>query len=468
MEHEMRLDALPFAMIASGEKTIELRLWDEKRRRIAVGDTLRFTRTDRPEQTLRAVVRELCVFPSFDELYRALPLTECGYTAETAPAASPRDMRAYYSAEEEARWGVVGIRLEAARARQTTPPDAVQPTDKKEAPAMSGQTLRLTLGELLSDPRIAKIADQAIRKWDLSQEEMWHKTLEQLRAEHFGGNLELGFDRLFAASAEEGWHVPLYTEEECAADENRRGTSLVFFRSQDPEAARRPYILLVPGGGFVNVWNLTEGWPVAAQFNRLGCHAVILTYQVAAPDRGLERAMGDFARALQLIRSRGDAWGLRWDRYIPCGFSAGGYLVCLWNVPEKGFAAFDLPKPQAVFPVYPVTSLKQMALDEPDGGFEPAEAEALYGCGVEEAMNSPFEIPEHAQDFPPCALFAAARDELVNPEHSRRLARALEEHGIPCRLEIGPEGGHGFGDGTGMCMEGWPARALQWYESLSR
>ena len=35
--HEMRLDPAPFRMIKRGEKTIELRLYDEKRRKIAVG-----------------------------------------------------------------------------------------------------------------------------------------------------------------------------------------------------------------------------------------------------------------------------------------------------------------------------------------------------------------------------------------------------------------------------------------------
>ena len=77
-----------------------------------------------------------------------------------------------------------------------------------------------------------------------------------------------------------------------------------------------------------------------------------------------------------------------------------------------------------------------------------------------------YEIPEHAEGFPPCAFFLAAGDELVSPEHSRTLARKLEALHIPCRLEIGPEGGHGFADGSGMCMAGWTKRAVDWYESL--
>lgn len=323
-----------------------------------------------------------------------------------------------------------------------------------------------TLGALLSDVRIAPIADKAIWKRDLSKEDMWHKTLAQLHEDHFGGELAQGFDRLFAAVETGEWYYPLYIDAECAEDETRRGTNLVWFPSDDAGADDRPYVLVVPGGGFVNVWNLTEGWPVAAQFNRLGYHAFILTYQVEAKNRGMARAMEDFDRALRLIRANAARFRVQWDRYLTCGFSAGGYLVCLWNVPEKGCAAFGWPRPLATFPVYPVVSWRQCIEDAGGEAFEPGSNEALFGCGIEAAAQSPFEIPEHAQAFPPCALFLAAGDELVNPEHSKRLAAALDAQGIPCRLEIGPTGGHGFADGDGMCMAGWTARAIRWYEGL--
>ena len=327
---------------------------------------------------------------------------------------------------------------------------------------------RKTLKELLTDPLIAKIAPDAIRFMDLSKEDLWEKSLEQLRKECFGGDLAAGFERLFEAARSGEWYYPLYTEEECAENADRKGTNLLWMPSGVEGADSRPFILLVPGGGFVNVWNLTEGWPVAAQFNRLGYHVFILTYQVAGRDHLLEQEMNDFARALCLIRDRADRFRVDWQRYITCGFSAGGYLVCLWNVPEKGYASHGMPKPQAVFPVYPVVSWKQLIRytkaedEEEDAEFN----EALFGCDIVTAANSAFEIPDHTEEFPPCAIFVAGGDELVNPENSRLLHQALERNGIPCRLEVGPSGGHGFADGTGMCMAGWTERAVRWYEGL--
>ena len=111
-EHTMRLDAAPFAMIASGAKTIELRLYDEKRRQISIGDIIRFCDNSDPSRILVTKVKRLDVFDSFEALYEALPLTECGYTAETVRTASPDDMRKYYSAEQERKYGVVGIKIE--------------------------------------------------------------------------------------------------------------------------------------------------------------------------------------------------------------------------------------------------------------------------------------------------------------------------------------------------------------------
>ena len=319
-----------------------------------------------------------------------------------------------------------------------------------------------TLRQLLEDPRIARIAPEAISKWDLSKEEFYHWTLQEIADRMGWRNLERGFARLFEAADRGEYYYRLYSEEERKADPAKESANIVRLPSADPAADGRPFILLVPGGGFENVWNLTEGWPLARIFNELGYHAFVLTYRVKTDGAAL-MAMEDMARALRIIASRKGEFRVQPDRYITCGFSAGGYLVCLWNT-EKGYRAFGLPKPQACFPVYPVTSYRLMDAEEWDEG-EDKDAFARFsvGCTMKEACESCFEIPQHAEGFPPTAIFAAAEDQLVDPEHSRALARALEKAGIPCRLEIGPAGGHGFADGAGMCMEGWPGRAIDWY-----
>lgn len=111
MEHRMNLRPGPFEMIATGRKIIELRLWDEKRRRITVGDTIVFCHTEASGRQIRATVRALHRFSTFEALYTALPLEKCGYLPEEVEKASHLDMLQYYSLEEQERWGVVGIEI---------------------------------------------------------------------------------------------------------------------------------------------------------------------------------------------------------------------------------------------------------------------------------------------------------------------------------------------------------------------
>lgn len=118
MLHHMKLKPEPFEMIRSGQKTYELRLYDEKRQLLRPGDVIEFSNPDRGGEPLRVEVLALHTFPSFASLYAALPLLQCGYTEETVKDASPEDMSAYYPPEEQERWGVVGIEIHQCESRR--------------------------------------------------------------------------------------------------------------------------------------------------------------------------------------------------------------------------------------------------------------------------------------------------------------------------------------------------------------
>lgn len=110
-EHKMSLATTPMKSIRDGKKTIELRLYDKKRQKISVGDTIKFVNTKNINDVLYVVVEELFVFDSFEELYKSLPLSECGYTKDSIDKASPDDMEQYYSKEKQSKYGVVGIKI---------------------------------------------------------------------------------------------------------------------------------------------------------------------------------------------------------------------------------------------------------------------------------------------------------------------------------------------------------------------
>ena len=112
MIHEMSLRPEPFGKIESGAKTIELRLYDGKRQKIRIGDTIIFTSTKDESRKIEATVRNLYIFDSFAELFRSLPLLKCGYTDETVADASPSDMDKYYSKALQKKYKAVGIEIE--------------------------------------------------------------------------------------------------------------------------------------------------------------------------------------------------------------------------------------------------------------------------------------------------------------------------------------------------------------------
>ena len=64
--HKKKLQNLPFIAIKEGRKTIELRLYDEKRQQIHSGQLIEFTNIETNE-TLKVKVIDLHIFDSFQQ-----------------------------------------------------------------------------------------------------------------------------------------------------------------------------------------------------------------------------------------------------------------------------------------------------------------------------------------------------------------------------------------------------------------
>ncbi len=109
MLHEMKLKPAPFMSIKSGAKDIEMRLNDEKRQAVKVGDNVRFTNVETGE-SLVCVVLARHEYPIFAGLYVAFDKTRLGYMPDER--ACPEDMSQYYPEDEIAKNGVVGLEIQ--------------------------------------------------------------------------------------------------------------------------------------------------------------------------------------------------------------------------------------------------------------------------------------------------------------------------------------------------------------------
>lgn len=109
MKHEMRLHDDPFNKIKQGTKKIEIRLNDEKRKSINIGDTIEFTNRKTSEKML-VKVNGLFKYSNFEELYKNWDKVILGYDEDDI--ADPKDMEEYYSKEDQEKYGVLAIKIE--------------------------------------------------------------------------------------------------------------------------------------------------------------------------------------------------------------------------------------------------------------------------------------------------------------------------------------------------------------------
>lgn len=112
MVHVMKLKNEPFQKIKSGQKTVELRLFDNKRRQLDIGDDIIFTNLSNADERLAVRIKALYRYASFEELFNEISPEKCGNRkGETAEEAAV-GMLKYYSDNQIRSYGVLGIKIE--------------------------------------------------------------------------------------------------------------------------------------------------------------------------------------------------------------------------------------------------------------------------------------------------------------------------------------------------------------------
>ena len=105
MLHKMKLNESPFERIKNGTKTIEFRLYDEKRQQIKVGDKIEFSKLPDLQEKLEVDVMELYKEESFEKLFRKI------YSNDEEIELKTQRMYKIYSPEKEQQYGVLGIKV---------------------------------------------------------------------------------------------------------------------------------------------------------------------------------------------------------------------------------------------------------------------------------------------------------------------------------------------------------------------
>lgn len=104
----MNLQPKYFDFIKDGTKRIELRLYDEKRQLIRLGDIIEFTKSD--DEKFKAEVIGLLLYSSFNDLFEDFDISILADATMTKQELLDV-LGEFYTSEKQAEFGVVSIRL---------------------------------------------------------------------------------------------------------------------------------------------------------------------------------------------------------------------------------------------------------------------------------------------------------------------------------------------------------------------
>jgi acetyl esterase/lipase len=188
-----------------------------------------------------------------------------------------------------------------------------------------------------------------------------------------------------------------------------------------------------------------EGRQVANLLNAAGVTTFVLKYRLG-PRYHHPVELGDAQRAIRLVRTRAQEFGIMPDRIGMLGFSAGGHLTATAGT------HFDAGKADAPDPIDRASSRPDfLILCYPVISFDPAIAHTgsqrnLLGDKPEQALlddlsNDLRVTPE----TPPTFLFHTNADTGVVAENSVRFYLALRRAKVPAEIHIFENGPHGVG-----------------------
>jgi len=111
MEHEMKLQPDYYNFILNGTKRIEIRLFDEKRQQIKIGDMIKFLKEPELNESFNAKVVGLLRYGTFEDMFKDFDISILSDKAMTKKELIGV-LEQIYTKEKQEQYGVLGIRIE--------------------------------------------------------------------------------------------------------------------------------------------------------------------------------------------------------------------------------------------------------------------------------------------------------------------------------------------------------------------
>lgn len=221
-----------------------------------------------------------------------------------------------------------------------------------------------------------------------------------------------------------------------------------------PEKPNGLALLVCPGGGYIDVWDKTEGYANSKWYTDQGIVYAVLKYRL--PNGHYEVPLEDVHEAMRILRAHAGEYGFQ--KLGIAGCSAGGHLAA------TAATHFTCPEERPDFQIlfYPVISMDPAITHA-------GSAYYLLGTNPAPELLEKYSNEKQVTDYTTPAFIMANSDDTAVPcENSIRYYEALRAHKVPAALHIYPVGGHGWADHLDFPFrDAWMADLKIWLAALA-
>lgn len=219
-------------------------------------------------------------------------------------------------------------------------------------------------------------------------------------------------------------------------------------------------VVIFPGGAYYLRSSDHEGRQIAQYYNKSGINAAVVEYRVSPYTYPVP--LLDAQRAIKVLRRNADKLGIKNNKIITCGFSAGGHLCSMMATKSDICNIYGdetdkmSARPDGAILCYPVISTDEKIANTDS-------VRHLLGDKYTE-LKGEFSSDENVTESTcPCFIWHTADDGCVNVQNSLRFAQALIRNKVKCELHIYPTGPHGVGLAAQYPhLQSWLGLSVKW------
>lgn len=229
-------------------------------------------------------------------------------------------------------------------------------------------------------------------------------------------------------------------------------------------------VIYIPGGGYRRLAIYRKGANYAEFFREMGMTTFVLKYRLPVSNDLEQRhlvPLTDATRAIQLIRSKADEYGIDKEKLGIMGGSAGGHLASslstnyeLEDSSRSGVIDQQSSRPSFAVLIYPVISNDSSIVHQ-------GSMRNLIGPSPSTELLEWFSNENHVtENTPPTFLVHGYNDQSVSVLNSVRYYEALFDNGVKAEMHLFQDGKHGAGSGKeGEPWAQWLNLCKLWLET---